>query len=57
MFQRVQLEEWYLGLKVVGMLLFFLAFSLVLFRAFSMPKRHADRMNALPLADDQDSQP
>jgi cbb3-type cytochrome oxidase subunit 3 len=57
MFHRITLEEWYHGAKVFAMILFFLAFALVLLRALGMSRAHAEHMNALPLHDDQDSQP
>lgn len=52
MFQRLQVEEWQNIMAMVGLMLFFIVFLLILLRVFRMPKENLRHMENLPLEEE-----
>lgn len=53
MFQRVQIEEWYSIFKLVGFVLFFLIFLLIVIRTFLISRKKIERTASLPLQEEK----
>jgi hypothetical protein len=52
MFKRIGVEEWQSVLTIISFGIFFAVFLLTLIRIWRMPSQFVDRMEHLPLAED-----
>ena len=52
MFKRIGVEEWQSVLTIISFGIFFAVFLLTLIRIWRMPRQFVDRMEHLPLAED-----
>lgn len=52
MFHRILVEEWQRVLSLFSVLIFFGCFLLIALRALRLPKKQAEHLASLPLADD-----
>lgn len=52
MLQRVEYTEWHLLFPTIGFALFFIAFSVIVWKAVKMKKGDIDRASRMPLDDE-----